>query len=259
MIVFDRIIKEYKKKDSSFLTQLSRNIHSERKKQLTQLEKKIKIKFNHLSFLEKALTHSSYSNQSNHLKSNQRLEFFGDAILNFIVAEYLFSNNLKDSEGTLSKNRAFIVSQKFLNFISNLLQLGDYLNIGKGEKREHISKQASVLEDTLEALIAAIYIDQGMTKCKQFVHRFILNQVDYWIDTTEKNKEDNYKSILQEHLQLQGKNLPIYVVDKVQGPSHNSYFYSSVFIDNIIKGKGEGHSKKESQMMAAKNALKNLK
>lgn len=221
---------------------------------MKELEKKIKYNFKNSQLLKRALTHSSFANEnhSSGITSNERLEFLGDSVLNFITAEYLFEKYRKYPEGELTKLRSALVCEKALNEFAQDISLGNYLILGKGEEHSGARKRASTLSDAFEAIIAAIYIDGGLESAKRFVLPFIKS----YAPAAEKGKTfKDYKTILQEIAQKNPDERLEYVIVDEKGPDHNKEFCAEVHLNSNVIGKGSGKSKKEAEQEAAKVAL----
>lgn len=220
-----------------------------------ELEKKLKISFEDKELLKVALTHSSYANGKKNIKFNERLEFLGDSVLQLSISEYLFSNYAKKSEGELTKRRALIVCENSLYEIAKRWGIGKYIKMSKGEELTGGRERVSILADCVEAIIAAIYIDKGFEKAKEFI-------IDNFKDTIEKAIKNkiilDYKTKLQEVMQQNGDVCIEYELTKYEGPPHRRKFYTQVAVENKVLGKGIGYSKKESEQNAAQEALKNL-
>ena len=197
----------------------------QRNNQLASLEQKLNYKFLNTSLLDNALTHRSHSGPN-----NERLEFLGDSILNFIVAEMLFSHFPFAPEGDLSRLRAALVRGETLAEIAREFALGDYLNLGEGELKSGGFRRASILADALEAVIGAIYLDAGMDACKACVRRWMQNRIS---DLSLATGEKDAKSQLQEWLQARKKPLPIYAVADTQGDLHDQLFTVSCSVSLI--------------------------
>lgn len=228
-----------------------------REREIEEFENIIGIKFNNRKYINVALTHSSYANQHNltYNDHNERLEFLGDSILSMIVSEYLFKKYSTKHEGKLTRIRAGVVCEGSLAEVSRNLNVNKYLRIGKGEELSGGRNKDSLLADSCEAIIAAIYLDLGIEKAKEFILKNLYKKID--IISTKKNYND-YKSKLQEYVQ---KNLLCtikYVVTKENGPAHDKTFEIDVFLDNKCYGKGQGKSKKEAEQASAYQALKAL-
>jgi ribonuclease-3 len=215
---------------------LVRDSEKEWDKMLEELQKKVGVRFNDSSILRRAITHSSADRNC-----NETLEFFGDAILEFIVSERLFFE-LGGDEGKLTEERSKLVSGSALSKLANYMELEKYIVLGKGEKINN-----SILADAFEALIAAIYIDQGMEKVKDFIDRTVLG--------ANVSVEENCKGKLQEYAVRHTGGYPEYRIVKEEGPPHNKIFYVEVWIKKELCGKGSGKSVQEAEKNAAKEAL----
>ena len=224
------------------------------KQKLRELENKIGYKFQRFDLLCQAMRHSSYANEKRMEKNecNERLEFLGDAVLELVSSEFLFFENKKMPEGELTRTRASIVCEPSLAFCARELNLGSYLLLGKGEENTGGRYRDSLTSDALEALIGAIYLDGGFASAKEFIHRFILNDLEH------KKLFFDSKTILQEI--VQGNfNEPIeYTLLKEEGPDHNKSFFISVSIGNEIYGNGKGRTKKAAEREAAYQAILEL-
>ena len=234
---------------------MKNKIEKERKKKLNKFQKKLKIKFKNLNLLNKALTHSSYAHEVyNNEEHNEKFEFLGDSLLSMTVVEYLYLNYTNLREGSLSKLKSYIVSEKVLYDISNEIQLNQYLLLGKGEERTGGRLKMSLVSDGVEALIGAFYIDSGLKKCKKFILRL-------FIDVIEQNSDFpnilDYKSELQKEIQRKYKQNPEYYLIEEDGPDHEKKFIIGVRINKKILGRGEGPNKRSAEREAAKNALEN--
>ena len=225
------------------------------KKNLKELEKKIGYEFQDFSLLEQAMMHSSYTNEK-HLEKyhcNERLEFLGDAVLELVSSEFLFLESPKVSEGKLTKTRASMVCEPSLAFCAREIELGSYLLLGKGEEATGGRQRPSVTSDAMEALIGAIYLDGGFTNAKEFIHRFILTDLE--------NKKLFYdsKTILQEIVQADMEEGISYHLIKEEGPDHNKSFTVEVKIGETVYGTGSGRTKKAAEQEAAYKAILKLK
>lgn len=217
-------------------------------KQLKTFEKSIKYKFKDISLLELAMTHRSHSG-----KNNERLEFLGDSILNFIVADLLFQKFTDLDEGDLSRLRSQLVKEEPLSKLGNILNIGDFLNLGVGELKSSGWRRPSILADAFEALIGAIFIDGGMKAAHKFVEDSF-NELIEKINPKEIHKDP--KTILQEFLQAQKVPLPIYEVINVEGEAHNQLFSVSCSVSKFdVKAEGGGRSRKIAEQAAAKEAM----
>ncbi|EGG84817.1 ribonuclease III [Lachnospiraceae bacterium 2_1_46FAA] len=224
------------------------------RQKLKELEKKIGYKFQRFDLLCQAMRHSSYANEKHMEKNecNERLEFLGDAVLELVSSEFLFFENKKMPEGELTRTRASIVCEPSLAFCARELNLGSYLLLGKGEENTGGRYRESLTSDALEALIGAIYLDGGFASAKEFIHRFVLNDLEH------KKLFFDSKTILQEI--VQGNfNEPIeYTLLKEEGPDHNKSFFISVSIGNEVYGNGKGRTKKAAEQEAAYQAILEL-
>ena len=222
---------------------------------LKELQNKIGYHFRDEELLMSALMHSSYVNEK-HLpkyKCNERLEFLGDAVLELISSEFLFFSNRKTPEGELTRLRASMVCEPSLAFCAREIELGDYLLLGKGEEVTGGRKRDSITSDALEALIGAIYLDGGFASAKEFIHNFVLNDLE--------NKKLFYdsKTILQEIVQGVHGQQVMYKLVKEEGPDHNKSFTVEAYIGDKLYGEGTGRTKKASEQEAAYRAILNLR
>ena len=207
-------------------------------RELKELEEKIGYRFQKFTLLRKAMIHSSYANEM-HLPKyncNERLEFLGDAVLELISSEFLFFDESRMQEGDLTKLRASMVCEPTLAFCARQLKLGEYLLLGKGEEATGGRLRDSVVSDAMEALIGAIYIDGGFASAKEFIMKFVLNDLD--------NRKLFYdsKTILQETVQANFKGGLQYRLIDEKGPDHNKSFSSAVYIGDKRYGTGEGRT-----------------
>lgn len=222
------------------------------KKQLNEFETIIGYKYKNIILLKDAMTHSSFANEGKKTgKNNERLEFLGDSVLSIIVAEYLFNNYKHLPEGELTKLRASLVCEKSLfNFATNI-KLGKYLMLGKGEENTGGRHRPSILADAFEAVIASIYLDGGLSSAKDFVLKFIPDE----LDVNKINVMSDYKTTLQEIIQKNREEKIEYVLTDEVGPDHNKSFLVEVHLNSNVIGKGKGKSKKQAEQLAAKEAL----
>ena len=224
-------------------------------KKLLELEKKIGYKFENFDLLVNALTHSSYANEHHiaYRGNNERLEFLGDAVLEVTSSEFLFRTYPELPEGELTKKRASLVCEPTLALCAREIPLGDYLLLGKGEEATGGRSRDSVVSDAMEALIGAIYLDGGFANAKEFIHKYILNDIE--------NKQLFYdsKTTLQEIVQGCYEEDVHYVLIKEEGPDHNKSFYVEALLGERVLGQGCGHTKKAAEQQAAYCAIKKLK
>lgn len=221
------------------------------------LQQVIGVTFQDQSLLQQAFTHSSYTNENPDLalNDNERLEFLGDALLGFIVAEKLYAEFPNIAEGELTEIRVSLVREETLAQLAIELKLGDYLYLGKGEESTGGRQRQTNLADTFEALIGAIFLDQGLTATKSFVLDNLKNHLKQ-IKTT--GKSPNYKALLQEFTQSEYKQLPTYHLVESSGPDHDKNFTIEVTLEDKTLGTGSGKSKRAAEMEAARSAWEKM-
>lgn len=212
---------------------------------------------NQLSFLDDnlismALIHPSYAQEKNTVQNNQRLEFLGDAVLDFIVGEYLYVNYPDKAEGDLTQIRARVVCEKALVEIAAQINLGKYILLGRGEEMSGGRQRKSILADTVEAVIGAIYLDQGIDQARSF----ILKHLEETIRATAGGDYQDYKSRLQEIVQARSRENVRYQITDETGPAHAKIFVAGVFFNDELLASGQGKSKKEAEQNAAEKVLK---
>jgi ribonuclease-3 len=207
-----------------------------RTRPLEELQVKLQYTFSNPDLLIQALKHRSYvyAAEENSITSNERLEFLGDAVLDLIVTEYLYQKFPKKREGELTQIKSLLVSKVVLAERSNNFGLGEFLLLSKEETQAGGRKRTSIIGDAFEALLGAIYLDGGLLVAQ------------------------NFKSVLLEHTQSEGKGHPRYLVNAEEGPDHRKMFSVEVLIGGISQGVGQGRSKKEAQQMAARDALEKM-
>lgn len=219
-----------------------------------ELEKRIGYHFTNQAHLQKAMCHASYANEHRlgHFGCNERLEFLGDSILGFIVAQYLYETYPHKPEGELTKIRAAHVCESALCGYAKEIGLGEALLLGKGEEKGGGRERASTLADAFEALLAAMYLDSDLEQVKKFLLPII----------SRHNLDDetaDYKTVLQEYVQQMPGATISYQQFAESGPDHDKIFSAVVYINDEPIGKGQGKSKKEAEQSAAKNALSAMK
>jgi ribonuclease-3 len=226
------------------------------KSQLKALEKKLGINFKNILLLEEALTHRSYLNEQKNLThfSNERLEFLGDSILSLIASSFLFQRNRRAQEGELTSLRSQLVRSETLARAAQKISLGDFLLLSRGEGKNG-RENPTLLSDAYEALIGAIYLDQGFEKTKSFVTKTLLSDLRRIIAETELL---DIKGKLQMILQEKAKVTPTYKLIRQKGPDHAKRFLVGVYIGKKLLGEGEGESLKKASQEAAANALKKM-
>ncbi len=224
---------------------------------MQQLQDLLGLRFQKISLLKQAFTHSSYVNEqrSLNLGDNERLEYLGDAVLELSVSEFLFNMYPSRSEGELTKLRASIVCEPSLMGFAEKLNFGKYMYLGKGEDLTGGRTRPAMLADVFEAFIGALYLDQGLEAVRAFLQRhvFVTLQDDAKLQVLD------YKTQLQEHTQHHGMGSLEYRIIDEQGPAHERQFISEVRMDGAVLGEGTGRSKKEAEQQAAAQALKSLK
>jgi len=219
---------------------------------MTDLEKYFDLDFNDEELLTTAFTHSSYANE-NQTKSNERLEFIGDAVLDLLMGEYLYSKYPNYQEGDLTKKRAKNVCESALVEYAKECELSKYLLLGKGEEKSGGRNRVALQADAFEALVGAVYMDKGLQETYKIFNKVVKPII-------ENDSEDNfvdYKSYLQELVQSDKRSLEYKIISE-SGPSHSKIFQTRVYMDDILMGEGTGKSKKEAEQNAAEMALKKL-
>lgn len=221
---------------------------------LAKLEETIGYQFRNVSLIKQAMIHSSFTNEHhmNKLACNERLEFLGDSVLEVVSSDFLYRMYPNKPEGELTKMRASMVCEPTLAMCARDIQLGNYLLLGKGEDATGGRKRDSVISDAMEALIGAIYLDGGFANAKEFIEKFVLNDVE--------NKQLFYdsKTILQEIVQGSSDEHVSYELIREEGPDHNKTFCTAVRIGGRTYGEGEGRTKKASEQQAAYQAILRL-
>lgn len=219
---------------------------------IEEFEKIIGYSFKDKNLIYHALSHSSYANEKKHTGgSNERLEFLGDSVLSIVVSDYLYKHLTNVAEGELTKLRASLVCEKSLHIFAKKINLGEYILLGKGEENTGGRERPSILADAFEAVIAAIYLDGGMEAAAKHILRFIPKD----IEKSRKPVFNDFKTALQEVVQMNPEEKVEYVLISEEGPDHNKSFIVEVTLNSQVIGKGKGHSKKEAEQLAAKEAL----
>ncbi|HMK60586.1 MAG TPA: ribonuclease III [Dissulfurispiraceae bacterium] len=223
----------------------------------SELERKLGYAFTDRRLLNEALTHKSYHHENTYGQSvhNERLEFLGDSVLGLVIAETLFSDNGVLDEAEMSKMKSYLVNKSVLHELSVNLSLGHYVKLGRGEESTGGRQKRSILADALEALIGAVFLDSDYQTVKTLICRLYRNKIP---DVVEKREGYDFKSELQERCQAMFGRLPEYRIVKQEGEEHKKVFTAEVLITESIHGKGSGKSKKEAQMLAAKEALRKM-
>ncbi len=224
---------------------------------LSALQQTLGVSFNDASLLEQALVHSSYINENPTSApiSNERLEFLGDAVLGLVVAEKLYQDFPHLAEGEMTKLRAALVRRDTLAQMAKSISLGDYLYLGKGEEAGGGRDKPANLAAAIEAVIAAILLDQGLSTAKDFILRLLDDELEKVIS---QGPEVDYKSKLQELIQAREQQTPIYHLVEATGPDHDKTFTIEVRLGETVLGRGSGKSKKAAESEAARSALERL-
>lgn len=225
------------------------------REKIVLFEKSIGYFFQNKNLIIQALTHSSYSNEKkmSRLANNERLEFLGDAVLELVTSEFLFYRDLQMAEGDLTKFRASLVCEQTLSLCAREIGIGEYLLLGKGEDSTGGRERDSILSDTIEAIIGAIYLDGGLENAKKFIEHFIL------FDIENKKLFFDSKTILQEIIQNEYKQIVHYRLISEDGPDHNKKFTVTVFMGEKALCNGIGKTKKAAEQSAAYSAILQLR
>lgn len=220
-----------------------------------KFEERAGVIFKDKSLLKQAFTHRSYinENRSSGLLHNERLEFLGDAVLELVVTDYLYGRMKESDEGDLTSLRSALVNADTCSLVAQTLGMNDYLLLSKGEAKDNGRARQYILANTLEALIGAIYIDQGYESAKKFILMHVVSSTEHiikegaWIDS---------KSLFQEKAQDEMGQTPQYKTLKESGPDHDKHFTVGVYVGNDLLGEGDGKSKQDAEQEAARAALK---
>lgn len=220
----------------------------------TKLESSIGYTFNNKELLKRAFTHTSYA-YDHHVESNEKLEFLGDSILEFLSSKYIYNSYPKLREGEMTKVRAEVVCEDSLYLVAQNHHFSDFLYLGKSEELSHGNTKPAILADSVEALIAAIYFDGGLLEAE----KFIINNLKDAIEQSSKNVGmKDHKTVLQEKLQENGSVHISYEVIETIGPDHDKTFVVEVSCNGEKLAKGSGKTKKQAEMKAAERALINI-
>ena len=222
--------------------------------EMTELSERLEYQFNNPELLAQAFRHASYVNEVGDcdLKDNETLEFLGDAVLDLAIGHILMELFKSANEGELSKCRASVVSERGLFDLARELRLGDYLLLGRGEELSGGREKPSILANTLEALVGAIYLDGGFPRTREIIHKLFISTIERMEIETLRS---DYKSLLQEYTQQRFKSRPDYLLLSETGPAHERTFRIAIYLNGELKAEGEGRSKKEAEQEAAKEAL----
>ena len=222
---------------------------------LTKLEQGLGYTFRNKALLENALTHSSYANENRerHLPDNERLEFLGDSILGFVVADYLYRNYPDKPEGELTRIRADLVCERNLAEAAATIELGSYLLLGHGEEQGGGRKRDSIVSDAMESVIAASFMDGGFAAAKEIIDRLILSNIP-----KGRPRNFDYKTAFQELVQRKKDQQIHYELTGEYGPDHDKHFEVEVLLNGKAVGRGVGSSKKRAEQAAAEAAIEAL-
>ena len=222
---------------------------------LTKLEQGLGYTFQNKALLENALTHSSYANENRerHLPDNERLEFLGDSILGFVVAEYLYRNFPDKPEGELTRIRADLVCERNLAEAAATIELGSYLLLGHGEEQGGGRKRDSIVSDAMESVIAASFMDGGFAAAKEIIDRLILSNIP-----KGRPRNFDYKTAFQELVQRKKDQQIHYELTGESGPDHDKHFEVEALLNGRAVGRGVGSSKKRAEQAAAEAAIEAL-
>lgn len=223
----------------------------------TELQEVIGFPFDDDSLLREALVHRSYLNENPSFPSadNQRLEFLGDALLDFVAGNYLYRRYPKMREGELTSLRAALVKEETLARFAQALGLGRYLYLGRGEEESGGRERPSLLADAFEALVGALYLDGGLKPAESFILRFLEPETEQIVAQGELR---DYKSLFQEEAQRRFQSTPLYRTIDERGPDHNKVFTVEVLIEEKLCGRGEGTTKQAAEQEAARQALEKI-
>lgn len=228
-----------------------------RLKELNKLQRELKVKFTNRNILNQALTHRSYANESHaNIRENERLEYLGDSVLGLVINEYLFKRFEEYHEGDLAKIKSTVVSEEMLATVACEISIGSYILLGKGEENSGGRTRPSILANTVEALIGAMYLDCGLKQTK----KFILGIFKKYIDQVDKipNMRDP-KTTLQELVQKKYREKPEYVLLRSEGPDHKKMFTVALTIKGSVIIEGSGTSKRRAEVDAARKIVEKIK
>lgn len=216
-----------------------------------EIEELLDLRIRNVSFYREALTHKSAVKLYNVPRSNERLEFIGDAVLNLIVTKYIYEKFPTENEGFLTKIRMKIVSGKMLAKIAKAIKINNYIRMNNKALKQNWNENERILEDALEALIGAMYFDMGFYHTTCFVYKMI----DQFITDEYLLEDNNYKDILMRYTQSNCYKLPVYETSKETGPDHKKLFTINVYVNDLLYGQGQAKIKKQAEQIAAKEAL----
>ncbi len=225
--------------------------------QLSSLQEDLGYEFKDLEFLQEALQHSSYVNEQNDpaLRDNERFEFLGDAVLDLVITHMLMDHYAQTREGDLSRMRATIVNESELASVAQRLKLGQHVLLGRGETLSHGEEKKSILSDALEAVLAAVYLDGGLEAAFTVIEKQFSDIIPR---VGDRLAVEDFKSRLQELVQVRFKTVPHYVVVTESGPDHDKTFQVRLSVGNSLTSYGTGKSKKAAEQAAARQALQEI-
>lgn len=225
-------------------------------KNIEEIEGKLSYVFKDKELLSTSFTHRSFVNENKHLTSfhNERLEFLGDAILELLISDYLFTRNPESKEGDLSALRSQLVDASSCCLFIQHLDVGQYLLLGKGETMNEGKGRETIYADLFEAILGAVYLDGGI----QTAQEFFFKHFEGLLNEMLSNPSRNWKAMLQDYIQKKYQKQPSYIVDREEGPDHEKTFFVNVVLNNEVLGSGTGLSKKEAEQSAAEHAYKQL-
>jgi ribonuclease III len=236
--------------------EISKKTKKNRYRQIDKFLSTINIKFKSKSLINRALTHRSYVNETgSQTKDNERLEYLGDSVLALVVNEYLYKHFEEYKEGNLAKIKSAVVSETTLARVSHRLNLGSFILMGKGEEQCGGRERPSILANTFEAVIGAIYLDSGLKDCRRFILSLLKSDIER-IDNLTYLRDP--KTTLQEYVQKKYKDRPVYEVVEEKGPDHNKEFIVRLLINGKEVHLGEGSSKRKAEMNAAMETLRKI-
>lgn len=210
-------------------------------------------KIHNKALFEQAFTHRSYLNETKQaIESNERLEFLGDSILSFVVSEHLYKHYTQFDEGVLTNLRSLLVNTKSIARAAKTLNFGQYLKLSRGEEESKGRENESLLANSFEAFIGALYLDQGIEKTREFIATMLFPQIEHIV---KKRSFKDPKSLLQEYVQARKQSSPVYKVLHEEGPPHAKIFTIGAFVNDLMVGEGIGRSKQEAEEKAAEKAL----
>ncbi len=229
---------------------MSSSLSPKRMRLLDELLEKLAVPFGRMGLLDEALIHSSFAAENPEYNSNERLEFFGDSVLKFVISEYLLERFPGYDEGQLTEIRAVLVSGKVLGEVGTSLNLGKYILVGR-----RVSMRPSIVGRAMEAILGAIYLDSGLI----YVQNLIIRLFGAQATAVDRDaSKENYKAQLQEFTQARAQGVPTYEVTDTEGPAHDPMFKVAVTVGSEVLAQASGHSKKEAEQAAARLALQKL-